>query len=89
MKLELLILSEIVVIIIHLTKKLPSNLESQVKLKVATKRRSMIEANHTGTHLLHASLREILGKHVHQQGSLVSPDRLRLDFTHLNKMSKE
>ena len=47
--------------IIHLTKKLPSNLESQVKLKITTERRSLIESNHTSTHLLHQALRQILG----------------------------
>ena len=73
--------------IIHLTKKLPSNLESQVKLKVATKRRSLIEANHTGTHLLHQALRNILGDHVEQRGSMISDEMFRFDFSHPSKLS--
>ena len=64
-------------------------LGDSVAAKIDVQRRAAIQRNHSATHLLHAVLREVLGKHVQQKGSLVAPDRLRFDFSHHQAMTAD
>ncbi len=74
---------------IHTLEHLPNNLEVSFNAKVSAQKREATQMNHSATHLLHEALREILGKHVEQRGSLVNEQYLRFDFSHFEKMSKE
>ncbi len=76
-------------LIIHLAAQLPSDIKANVKAEVNERKRRLTENNHSATHLMHAALREILGKHVEQKGSLVKDQYLRFDFSHFQKLTDE
>jgi len=76
-------------VIIHIAKELPSDLSASFKAVVSSEKRNLTTANHSATHLMHKVLRDVLGNHVEQKGSLVSPQHLRFDFSHFQKMTDE
>ena len=74
---------------VHFTDLLPDNLEGKFWAVVDEDKRILTEDNHSATHLLHAALKQVLGQHVNQKGSLVNADYLRFDFSHFAKVTEE
>jgi alanyl-tRNA synthetase len=76
-------------LIIHFVNRFPESMEGNVTASVDAMLRSSTMSNHSATHLMHAALRNVLGPHVQQKGSLVAPGYLRFDFSHFTKLTKE
>jgi len=76
-------------LIIHFATEIPADVSGEITARVSDELRKNTAVHHSATHLLHAALRQVLGTHVAQKGSLVNADYLRFDFSHFSKMSEE
>ncbi len=76
-------------LIIHISEKLPDDINADFEAKIDIERRKLVENNHSSTHLLQAALREVLGNHIQQRGSLVNEKYLRFDFSHFKKLEED
>lgn len=76
-------------LIVHFVDKLPLDSVQTFEVKVDSNKRSLTANNHSATHLLHAALKQVLGNHVAQKGSLVNSEYLRFDFSHFSKLSED